>query len=85
MRRLIAAAVIATTALLLTSCGQTYEEKTEACAEALKDPTIKGKPSACEGVTKDDYDTLRLAQALEDSGFVDDDGEIDMNKLLEDQ
>lgn len=73
--------------LLLTGCSssESYNDKTDHCAKAIKDRPDgdKAKPKACAGVTADDYDTLNLGNLLTSSGLVDDNGNVDMNKLID--
>jgi hypothetical protein len=88
-RRIASAAVaaLAVAALALTagcSGGESYSDKTDHCAKALKDRASgdTGKPKACAGVKDDDYSTLVVANTLHGSGVVDDDGNVDLGKLL---
>lgn len=43
----------------------------------------KGKPSACDGVKKDDYDVLNINAAMGHLGWLDGDGHFDENKMLD--
>lgn len=67
------------------SDDKSYEETTADCAAAIKDQAEgdTSKPEACDGAKEDDYAVLRISQGLEDSGVVKD-GEVDMDKLLDD-
>lgn len=44
----------------------------------------KGKPSACKDVKGDDYDALVVNAAMGHLGWLDDDGNFDENKMLDD-
>jgi hypothetical protein len=91
MRR--AATPVALAALLLTaSCGQSYEDKVEACGKAARthdfeaDPLDQGERlPECESLKEDDYDTIIIDVILKDQGWVDDEGNFNRDKLLEDQ
>ncbi|MFG3585094.1 hypothetical protein [Streptomyces sp. NPDC047990] len=70
-RNLIVAAVVAVA--LLVGGGiywltrPSYDETVKSCAKALTAQMKaggKGKPSACDGVKKDDYDTLVISAAI---------------------
>ena len=41
-------------------------------------------PAACKGVKDDDYTALLMSQVLDDNGWTDENGDVDMDKLLED-
>lgn len=78
MRKLIitlAAGIVAATAALVLFAvfHKTYDDYANECANALAQHA-KGKPAACKEISKDDYDLLRMAQALHDTGAVDDEG-----------
>lgn len=81
---------ITTAALLaglagITSCGQSYEEKTEDCLTALKARAKgdKSKPTDCEGIKHKDYVTLVMSVAIDNLGWTDEDGKFDKNKMLD--
>lgn len=82
MRRTLAVLTLTAAILTTAGCGKSYDDYANECADALAHH-VKGKPEACEHISQDDYTTLRLAQALTDSGIVDDDGNVDMGKLLD--
>ncbi|MGW1546624.1 hypothetical protein [Streptomyces sp. NPDC002346] len=72
--------------LILTGCGKSEDEIAADCQKALAagaTATKAKRPDACEGLPQDDYDALLISQGLKDSGVVDDDGNVDMNKLLD--
>ncbi|WP_432010163.1 hypothetical protein [Streptomyces cucumeris] len=74
--------------LLLTACssGPSQEEIAKQCVAALKDRAEgdKSRPSACKGLSEDDYNTLVIGQAIDDTGWIGEDGEVDKNKMLDD-
>jgi hypothetical protein len=91
MRRTTTATLLAAACLLLaaatTGCSKSYDEIAEDCVAALKDrkPGDESKPDACEGLKKDDYDALVISHVLRDElGWIDEDGNVDKNKMLED-
>ncbi|MFD8771422.1 hypothetical protein [Streptomyces sp. NPDC059916] len=63
-----------------------YEEIGNNCVKALKARAHgdKKKPAACDGLKKDDYDGLVMAQIIDDLGWTDGDGNFDKNKMIED-
>jgi hypothetical protein len=64
-----------------------YDDIVKGCEKALAAQYKaggKGKPSACNDVKSDDYDTLVLNAAMGDLGWLDDDGNFDENKMLDD-
>jgi hypothetical protein len=63
-----------------------YDDIARDCAHALKERAKgdKEKPSACGGLTDDDYSALLMSQTLDDLGWIDEDGKLDKNKMLED-
>jgi hypothetical protein len=93
MRRHRAAAVATAVLLALgvAGCGsgdgpKTQDEIAAQCVPALK-ARAEGdgsKPKACEGLTEENYDTLVIAIALEDVGLIDENGEVNLDALLED-
>lgn len=80
---LAAALLLAGTAV---GCSKSYDETVKDCVSALKERADgdKSKPDACDGVKDDDYSALVVSQALEGSGWVDENGDVDMEKLLND-
>jgi hypothetical protein len=70
----------------LVGCSSqpTQDEIATACVKALKarGDGDTGKPKDCEGLTEDNYTTLVMSQVLHDTGAVDDDGNVDVSKLL---
>jgi hypothetical protein len=80
------AVIAAVTLAFVAGCagGESYSDKTDHCASALKVRTAgdTSKPKECEGVKDDDYQTLVVANSLHSSGVVDDDGNVDLDKLL---
>lgn len=80
------AVIAAVTLAFVVSCGggESYNDKTDHCASALKARPSgdTAKPKECSGVKDDDYQTLLLANTLHGSGVVDDDGNVDLDKLL---
>ncbi|MEU1497293.1 hypothetical protein [Streptomyces sp. NPDC005732] len=64
-----------------------YDDVVKGCAKALaaqQKAGGKGKPSACDDVKKDDYDTLVIGSVIDGLGWTDKDGNVDMNKMLDD-
>ncbi|MFE5853554.1 hypothetical protein ACFQ61_10120 [Streptomyces sp. NPDC056500] len=86
-RRTITVAITATLlALGLAGCGQSYEDTVNDCHAALKDRSESetGKPDECADVKEDDYTALVIGVAVDRNGWTNEDGDFDMNKLLED-
>lgn len=87
MRRIT---ILLATCLLLAGaavgCSKSYDETVNDCVAALKERAEgdDAKPDACEGVKEDDYTALTLSQMLDDNEWVDEDGDVDMGKILED-
>ncbi|WP_190172933.1 hypothetical protein [Streptomyces mirabilis] len=89
-RNLIIAAV---TAVALATGGTaywisrpSYDDIVKGCTKALAAQYKaggKGKPSACNDVKSDDYDTLVLSSVIDGLGWTDKDGNFDENKMLE--
>lgn len=84
--RTAVAAVLLAAGLLTAACGggSSYNDKADACAKAINaraagDTT---KPKVCKAITDDDYATLNVAHQLRSQGVVDDDGNVDLDKLL---
>jgi uncharacterized membrane protein len=69
----LVAAVTAT--VLFTIFHKSYNDYATECADALA-RHVKGKPAACSHISKDDYETLQIGQALHDSDLVGDDGHV---------
>lgn len=58
--------VLAAAMPLLTGCGESYDDKADACMAAIK-PRPEGdvtRPAACEEISERDYDTLNVADAI---------------------
>jgi hypothetical protein len=90
MRRTTAAllAVLLATGAAACSSKPSYDDVVKGCQKALADQakagmTGKGKPSACGGVKKDDYDALVMSNAIDGLGWTDKDGNFDENKMLD--
>jgi len=68
------------------SSEKSYDETVKDCTAALakRADGDKAKPSACEGVKADDYTALLMSQVMDDNGWVDETGGVDMGKILED-
>lgn len=81
-----AAGVLAAAALLLaTGCGKPQADIADDCAQALaKLHKVTAKPAACEDLNEDDYQTLLMGHILDDNGWTNENGDFDINKLLED-
>ncbi|MFE2046375.1 hypothetical protein ACFXAZ_36735 [Streptomyces sp. NPDC059477] len=81
------AALLALT-VLTAGCSKSQDEIAEDCQAALAtvDTTQLGddRPAACDGLSDDDYNALRISAGLRDSGIVDDNGNVDVDELLED-
>ena len=84
--------ILLATVLLLagaaTACSseKSYDDVVADCTQALKDRADgdKNKPAACKGVKDDDYTALLMSQVLDDNGWTDENGDVDMGELLED-
>ena len=82
--------ILLATCLLLAGaavgCSKSYDEIVNDCVAALADRTEgdTAKPDACEDVKDDDYTALTVSQMLDDNGWVDENGDVDMGKILED-
>ena len=75
------------TGLGLWLAQPSYNDIVKGCQKALTAQYKaggKGKPSACKDVKQDDYDALAVEQVLRNSGVVDDDGNVDLNRVLDD-
>ncbi|WP_129307981.1 hypothetical protein [Streptomyces sp. L2] len=74
------------TGLVIWLNQPSYNDTLDACAKAL-DTQYKagghGKPGACHGVKDDDYTTLVANAAMGHLGWLDDDGNLDENKMLD--
>lgn len=72
-------------ALAGCSSGPSYDDVVEDCVAALKarPEGDKAKPKACKDVKEDDYSTIVMGMTLDDMGVVDDDGNVDMGKLID--
>lgn len=86
-----AAAVSFTTvaALALAGCAS-YQEIREDCAAKVahmdgppKHVRNDPRPDECEDVKQQDYDKIVLSRTFHDKGWVDDDGNVDINKVLD--
>jgi hypothetical protein len=89
MRRTTAAllTVLLATGAAACSSKPSYDDVVKGCQKALADQAKaggKGKPSACGGVKKDDYDALVMSNAIDGLGWTDKDGNFDENKMLND-
>jgi hypothetical protein len=67
-------------------CSQSYDDTVNDCITALKERAEgeKAKPDACKDVKEDDYTALLMSQVLDDNGWTDENGDVDMGKILED-
>ena len=65
--------------------AKAYDDTVAACARALEQRADgdSTRPSECEDVTDDDYDAMAIAQVLKDSGVVDEDGNVDLGRVLD--
>ncbi|MFI8930721.1 hypothetical protein ACIG3E_24005 [Streptomyces sp. NPDC053474] len=94
MRRstiLIPAGVLAVagglTGAVLWLTQPTYDDRVNDCARALKEPHTErgeGRPEECVGVKDGDFSALVVDAALDESGWVDENGDFDKNKMLDD-
>ncbi|CAM5718334.1 hypothetical protein [Streptomyces fumanus] len=67
--------------------SKSQDEIAKDCVAALKARAEgdKGKPKDCEGLGDDDYDALLMSHVLtDDLGWVDEDGNVDREKMLDD-
>jgi hypothetical protein len=76
----------AITGLVVWLSQPSYDDIARACVKALKvrPEGDKAKPKACNGLKEDDYQTLLMAQVIDDLGWTDDEGNFDKNKMLDD-
>ncbi|MFB4194230.1 hypothetical protein [Streptomyces carpaticus] len=80
----IAAAAVAVGLPALVGCSSdsepTQDEIAAKCLPALKErPGGDGsKPAECEGLTDDNYTMLIMSVAMDDLGWFDDDGHLDL-------
>ncbi|WP_171117806.1 MULTISPECIES: hypothetical protein [unclassified Streptomyces] len=85
--RTAAVAALFALAALTAACGKSEEEIAEDCQKVLATTTVDLKddrPEACEGLSQDDYEALVFSQRLQDSGLIDENGDVDMSELLDD-
>ena len=68
------------------SSDKSYDETVKDCTAALakRADGDKAKPDACKDVKDDDYTALLMSQVLDDNGWVDETGGVDMGKILDD-
>lgn len=69
------------------SSEKSQDEIAKDCVTALKARADgdKAKPKDCEGLSEDDYQTLLMSHVLtDDLGWVDEDGGVDREKMLDD-
>lgn len=68
------------------SSDKSYNDIVKDCVTALKDQPSDDatKPDACKDVKDDDYTALVMSRVLDDNGWVDENGDVDMDKLLDD-
>ncbi|MER5715736.1 hypothetical protein [Streptomyces sp. NPDC002132] len=77
-------------ALLLASAVGCSSEKSQDeiaadCQKALTSAATKtSRPDECKGLEQDDYEALLMAWALKQQGVVDESGDVDLGKLLDD-
>lgn len=81
---LVLAAGLAVTGWLIVR--PTYDERVEECIAAIEDRSEGDttKPDACKGVKEDDYTLIEMHQVFDDQGVWNEDGSVNMEKLLED-
>lgn len=80
----VTAIVVAGTVVWLNA--RSYNDIVAACARALEQRADgdTDRPAECRDVTDDDYDALAISQVLKDSGVVDEDGNVDLRRVLDD-
>jgi hypothetical protein len=90
MRRAAFAALTAVSILLAAGCGQSYDDKIEACTKAVRAHDFEAFPldegdrlSACKGLKEEDVNAILFHNAMDDLGWLDDEGNFDKNKMLE--
>ncbi len=83
---LLAVVLLCAGAAVGCSSEKSYDDTVKDCVTALKERAAgdKDKPSACEGVKDKDYTALVMSQVLDDNGWTDENGDVDMDKLLDD-
>ncbi|MFE7972992.1 hypothetical protein [Streptomyces shenzhenensis] len=93
MRRTTTTAAVLLACLLVAggavgcSDSKSQDEIAKDCVAALKARAEgdKKKPKDCEGLSEDDYQTLLMSHVLtDDLGWVDEDGNVDREKMLDD-
>lgn len=78
-------AVLLALAAVTAGCGKSEAQKQADCADAINDTsTVTHRPAACSDLSKDDYSALLMDYGLTKSGVFDDDGNVDLQKLLDD-
>lgn len=84
-RRTAAALTGAAALLALTGCAKSYDEQVQDCYKAVVAQTDdqRGKPAACEPISEDDYAVIVGHVAMDELGWLDDDGNFDESKLIE--
>ncbi|MFC9821409.1 hypothetical protein ACFWG6_31015 [Streptomyces erythrochromogenes] len=86
MNRTHAAVALAAGLLLATGCNSqpTYDESVQACIKAIKARPAddKAKPKPCEPLKEDDYTILVGSKVIDDLGWIDENGNVDVNKML---
>jgi uncharacterized lipoprotein len=81
-------ALVAVTGLAACSSDKSEEEIATDCQKALASGTQASAtdwPDACKGLSQDDYDALRMSEALKDTGIIDENGNVDPDELLGEQ
>lgn len=84
---LLAAALLLAGGAVGCSSEKSQDEIAKDCVAALKarPDGDKAKPKDCEGLSDDDYQTLLMSHVLQDDlGWVDGDGNVDKEKMLDD-
>lgn len=85
--RAATATLLLAAGLALAGCssGPSYNEKAHRCSQAIaaRPDGDKAKPKACNAVKAGDYDTLNVSHAIDQSGLLDSNGNIDVSKLTD--
>ncbi|WP_406342288.1 hypothetical protein [Streptomyces sp. NBC_00648] len=76
-------------AATLAACGSdkpSLDQIAHNCAKAVEARTEgdKTRPAACNGLSDDDYTALLASKAMDDLGWLDDNGDFDPNRMLSD-
>ncbi|MGW7073076.1 hypothetical protein ACWGII_40280 [Streptomyces sp. NPDC054855] len=84
MRTRTAISIAAALLAALTACGKSDAEVQADCKKAIVEAsTVTNRPAACDDLSEDDYKALLIARTLRDGGVVDDNGDVDLRRLVD--